>query len=112
MPLRQAVQVTMDVENWLGDLEKVMRQTLDSLLKQALDKEGLDIVNLPSQICCLAEMIRFSGNSLQAIKRGKLANYKGDLQKQLETYTSFDNKGDMLLFSKVKALILDIIHNI
>jgi len=43
---------------------------------------------------------------------GKLQNYKADLQKQLETYTSFDNKGDNLLFSKVKALILDIIHNI
>jgi len=34
------------------------------------------------------------------------------LQKQLEGLTSFDNKGDLLLFSKVKALILDIIHNI
>jgi dynein heavy chain 2 len=30
----------------------------------------------------------------------------------LEGYTAFDNKGDGLLFSKVKALILDIIHNI
>ena len=39
-------------------------------------------------------------------------NYKQDLQKQLEGDTSFDHKGDVLLFSKVKALILDIIHNI
>ena len=30
----------------------------------------------------------------------------------MESYTQFDNKNDNLLFSKVKALILDIIHNI
>ena len=57
-------------------------------------------------------MIKFSNNCVKAIQQGKLANYKQDLQKQLEAYTSFDNKGDALLFSKVKALILDIIHNI
>jgi len=57
-------------------------------------------------------MISFSDSCSQAVKKGKLANYKGDLQKQLDGYTSFDNKGDVLLFSKVKALILDIIHNI
>lgn len=67
---------------------------------------------MPSQICCLAEMIQFSQNCVNAIKQGKLANYKQDLQKQLEGYTQFDNKGDNLLFSKLKALILDIIHNI
>jgi dynein heavy chain 2 len=57
-------------------------------------------------------MIQFSQNCVNAIKQGKLANYKQDLQKQLEGYTQFDNKGDNLLFSKLKALILDIIHNI
>jgi dynein heavy chain 2 len=57
-------------------------------------------------------MTNFSTNSVKAIQQGKLANYKQDLQRQLESYTSFDNKGDDLLFVKVKALILDIIHNI
>ena len=57
-------------------------------------------------------MINFSDNCSQAVKKGKLANYKQDLQKQLEGYTAFDNKGDSLLFSKVKAVILDIIHNV
>jgi len=89
-----------------------MRNTMDGLLKQTVQGQGLDIVNMPSQICCISEMISFSTNCVQAIKRGKLANYKGDLQKQLEGYMSFDHKGDNLLFLKVKALILDIIHNI
>lgn len=100
------------MEDWLGFLEKEMRITLDDLLKKSLRAKGLDIVNFPSQVCCLSEMIDFSDKCSQAIKQGKLANYKGDLLKQLEGYTSFDNKGDDLLFNKVKALILDLIHNI
>lgn len=36
VPLTSQVRVTDDVENWLGDLEKEMRRTLDALLKKAL----------------------------------------------------------------------------
>lgn len=110
--LKKPVRITDDVEVWLGELEKEMRDTLDTLLKKTIQSQGLDIVNTPAQICCLSEMISFSENCAQAIKKGKLANYKQDLEKQLENYTSFDNKGDVLLFSKVKGLILDIIHNV
>ena len=59
--LCQPVQVTEEVEVWLLELEKVMRVTLDKLLKQTLQNQGgLDIANCPSQICCLSEMIQFS----------------------------------------------------
>ena len=57
-------------------------------------------------------MVHFSNNTTQAIKKTKLSNYKIDLQKTLEAYTSFDHGGDILLLSKLKALTLDIIHNI
>lgn len=60
VPLLNALQINDDVEDWLGFLETEMRRTLDSLLKNALKSQGLDIVNLPSQICCLSEMIGFS----------------------------------------------------
>ena len=33
MPLSSPVQISVDVEVWLGDLERVMRVTLDQLLK-------------------------------------------------------------------------------
>lgn len=89
-----------------------MRVTLDALLRQTIQSGSLNINEMPSQICCLAEMIRFSENAVKAIKAGKLANYKQDLEKTLDSYTSFDNKGDDLIFSKVKSLIMDIIHNI
>ena len=51
----------------------VMRITLDQLLKRTVQSGGgLDIVNLPSQICCLAEMVAFSRNCVNAIQQGKL----------------------------------------
>ena len=57
-------------------------------------------------------MVNFGRNCVQAIKQGKLQNYKGDLQRQLESYAAFDHGGNDLIFVKVKSLILDIIHNI
>lgn len=57
--LASQVQISIDVEVWLGDLEKVMRVTLDGLLRKTV-QSGLDIANMPSQICALAEMIHFS----------------------------------------------------
>jgi len=79
VPLLKGVSITDDVEDWLGSLEKEMRDTLDDLLKKALQAKGLDIVNSPSQVCCLSEMIHFSDACAQAVKQGKLANYKQDL---------------------------------
>jgi len=36
VPLKKAVRITDDVEVWLGELEREMRDTLDTLLKKAL----------------------------------------------------------------------------
>jgi len=81
VPLRVPVKISDDVEVWLGELEKSMRDTLNMLLQKTIKSQGLDIVNTPSQICCLAEQISFSENCAKAVKSGKLANYKQDLQR-------------------------------
>jgi hypothetical protein len=62
VPLLHPLAISDEVEDWLGVLEKEMRITLDDLLKKSLKSQGLDIVNFPSQICCLSEMITFSDN--------------------------------------------------
>ena len=36
VPLKSPVRITDDVEVWLGDLERTMRDTLHSLLQKAL----------------------------------------------------------------------------
>ena len=81
VPLVTPVAIADEVEDWLGALETEMRRTLDDLLKKSLRSQGLDIVNFPSQVCCLSELVGFSDSCAQAIKKGKLANYKQDLQK-------------------------------
>ena len=48
VPLRNPVRITDDVEVWLGELEKSMRDTLNDLLQKTLKAQGLDIVNTPS----------------------------------------------------------------
>ena len=48
VPLLNAVKVTNNVEDWLGQLEKEMRLCLDDLLKKTLKASQLDIVNFPS----------------------------------------------------------------
>ena len=67
VPLTQAIHITETVEDWLMQLEDEMRMTLDAFLKQAFKGSQLDIGNLPSQICCLHELITFSRNCTQAI---------------------------------------------
>jgi hypothetical protein len=47
VPLSTPVPISDVVEDWLNNLEKVMRVTLDTLLKQTL-KSGMDIANTPS----------------------------------------------------------------
>jgi len=70
VPLLTPVAISDEVEDWLGALETEMRITLDDLLKKTLRSQGLDIVNFPSQVCCLSEMVSFSDNCAQAIKKG------------------------------------------
>ena len=68
------------------------------------------------QILCLAEQIRFSQNCETAIKSGNLMNFSREVESQLDSYTSV-NLGDseteeaQVLDLKLKALILDTIHN-
>jgi len=75
------------------------------------------------QILCLAEMIRFTENCEEAIRQHDLSGFVRRLKSQLESYTSVNvsdtgadtgqvDVGVHVLELKLKALILDTIHNI
>ena len=69
------------------------------------------------QILCLAEMVSFTERCEEAIKVHNLNNFIGEMEQQLESYTNVDitSSGDVdagVLELKLKALILDTIHNI
>ncbi|XP_057314672.1 cytoplasmic dynein 2 heavy chain 1-like isoform X2 [Hydractinia symbiolongicarpus] len=118
VPLTNPVSITDEVEVWLAELASEMKGTLQKLLKEchAASKSGnVDPSLFPSQILCLAESILFTERCEDALRNGRLHMLKGELEAQLESYTTTDigSSGDQdthVLELKLKALILDTIH--
>ncbi|KAB7504442.1 Cytoplasmic dynein 2 heavy chain 1 [Armadillidium nasatum] len=75
-------------------------------------------VSMNVEILCLADAILFTERCEESIKDGSNPNFLKELQGKLESYTSVDLGGDsddqesQVLSLKLKALILDTIHNI
>ena len=64
-----------------------------------------------SQVLCLSANIHFTQKVEKYMENGQLLQLKGDLQEQLSYLTSLQFDQD-LQEVKLKALILDLIHNI
>eukprot|EP00906_Rhabdomonas_costata_P011239 RCo015918 len=110
VPLRRPVAVKDTVEAWLGDLDLEMKETLRELLWQCHEKT--DFVRYPSQVLCLAENIHFTTDIEKAIADNRLEAAKAALAAQLQEHTSGGEEEDRVQQLKLKALILDLIHNI
>ncbi|MEQ2202448.1 Cytoplasmic dynein 2 heavy chain 1, partial [Xenoophorus captivus] len=99
-----------------------MKETLKHLLNECLSvgrKGEVDPSRFPSQILCLAEQIQFTEDAERAIKVHTLHQLELELHSKLEHYTTVETSSDdhpntesSILQLKLKALILDIIHNI
>ncbi|CAH8626081.1 unnamed protein product [Dicrocoelium dendriticum] len=134
--LQRPIQLTPDVEVWLGRLVSEMRTTLDAMLAQCLAESStescrrshLDPGSYPGQILLLSEAIQFARRTEEALNCGRLSVLKKELQTQLSAYTSVDlnilrkpretNSEDQcsisshVLAAKLRALILDIVHSL
>ncbi|KAK3862338.1 hypothetical protein Pcinc_031789 [Petrolisthes cinctipes] len=123
--LKNPVKITTQVEDWLSELSDGMKKTLSQQLMECLDEgrtdSGMDPLKFPSQILCLADAILFTERCEESIKEGALTHFIKELEAKLESYTSVDlSSGDSaeektdshVLELKLKALILDTIHNI
>ncbi|XP_034023634.1 cytoplasmic dynein 2 heavy chain 1 [Thalassophryne amazonica] len=120
--LRNFVRISGLVEVWLGELSVEMKNTLKHLLYECVSagKKGeVDPSCYPSQILCLAEQIQFTEDAERAILDQNLQQLELELGAKLEHYTAVDTSNDnpantesSVLQLKLKALILDIIHNI
>ena len=64
-----------------------------------------------SQFLCLSANIHFTQKVEKYMQNGQLLQLKGDLQEQLSYLTSLQFDQDLQQV-KLKALILDLIHNI
>ncbi|XP_061923239.1 dynein cytoplasmic 2 heavy chain 1 isoform X1 [Entelurus aequoreus] len=122
VPLRNRVRISSLVEVWLNDLSNEMKETLKQMLHECVTaaKQGeVDPSRYPSQILCLAEQIQFTDDVERALKDQNLQQLELELTAKLEHYTTGDTASDDhtntdpgILQLKLKALILDIIHNI
>ncbi|NXI65822.1 DYHC2 protein, partial [Anseranas semipalmata] len=124
VPLRNKVLLSSDVEVWLNSLALEMKETLKKMLLDCIDagkksQGSIDPSLFPSQILSLAEQIQFTEDVESAIKDHSLQQLELELMAKLEHYTSIDTSMEDtgstesgILELKLKALILDIIHNI
>ncbi|PKU41804.1 cytoplasmic dynein 2 heavy chain 1 [Limosa lapponica baueri] len=124
VPLRNKVLLSNDVEVWLNGLALEMKETLKKMLVDCIDagkksQGSIDPSLFPSQILSLAEQIQFTEDVETAIKDHNLQQLELELMAKLEHYTSVDTSIEDtgsaesgILELKLKALILDIIHNI
>ncbi|KAH3756291.1 Cytoplasmic dynein 2 heavy chain 1 [Pelomyxa schiedti] len=113
VPLRNPVAVSLQVEGWLNALAVEMVNTLKASLPKCLQNSNFD--DFPCQILCLADSINFtyrceSALESQTSSKPTLLDIKADLYKALATWTVYSTETKTQL-SKLKSIILDIIHN-
>lgn len=109
--LERPVTVTIHVEEWLQELSDEVRHTLQALVVRCVHEKQVSLADFPSQVLCLAETIKFTSRCEHAIKQNKISSLKKLLRKTLQGYTSAQDL-DALSQLKVKALVLDLVHNI
>jgi dynein heavy chain 2 len=70
-----------------------------------------DLEKFPSQLLCVSESITFTHQCEEAIRAQQLPALYQALSNRLADLTSFDTAGSAVLELKIKALVLDVIHN-
>ncbi|CAM9392956.1 unnamed protein product, partial [Phaeothamnion confervicola] len=110
VPLESAVVVTDRVDEWLEALAGEMKGSLAARLGRCL-REPPDYEKYSSQVMCIAEQIKFCDHVEAALSRGDVGSLLPPLKALLEEYTSYDLSSQPLLQLKIKALVLDLIHN-
>lgn len=102
------------VEEWLSDLSAEMVKTLTFQAQKCYSATEMDLSffeGFPSQILCLSANVHFTMNVEKYMQNGQLVQLKADLEQQLRELTSAP-MDTALMQAKMKALILDLIHNI
>nr|ADI46856.1 DHC1bf [Volvox carteri f. nagariensis] len=111
--LAPTVRITEQIETWLGDLTRSMRNTLqqqNEILCAARMND--EFRTAASQSLQLKEAVAFTEKAELALKAGAagLAKLVADIRMQLQKLTSSDFTGHHLLQLKKQALVLDFIH--
>ena len=90
-----------------------MVKTLKNKLQDISRFSGDTFETYPSQIICLLNEIEFNSQCVQAIEKGSLKTYNEKLKGKLSQLTKKCHEiKNQLTLSKIKSLILDLIHQI
>lgn len=111
VPLESSIKITEKVEDWLEQLATEMRSTLGILLGRCLSSKTFSW-SFPSQILCLSQQIKFTDEAEAAIEENSLDSLQKQLLAQLKKFTSLDMSAQPLEQLKMKALVMDLVHNI
>ena len=105
VPLKNPIRISSEVEGWLNQLHKEMKNTLKIQLEECVTEGrkangSLDPLKYPSQVyilhptitycikvLCLGEAILFCEKCESAIKSSGLEKFLSSLENQLESYT-------------------------
>nr|ADI46936.1 DHC1bm [Volvox carteri f. nagariensis] len=111
--LAPSVRITEQIETWLGDLTRSMRNTLQQQNEVlCAGRMNDEFRTAASQSLQLKEAVAFTERSETALKAGSsgLARLVADMRAQLQKLTGSDLAGHHLLQLKKQALVLDFIH--
>ncbi|XP_028968661.1 cytoplasmic dynein 2 heavy chain 1 [Galendromus occidentalis] len=114
VPLEKPVKVVREVEVWLLQLSREMQNTLRNMAHRCFGRDAAEAAldEFPSQVLCLSEMLVFTQNCEKAIESKSLDKLRLKLTNKLSSYTSrLGTLTDPLQSLKLKALVLDVIHN-
>ncbi|KAG5501524.1 hypothetical protein JKF63_03353 [Porcisia hertigi] len=113
---RPVAITSQDVEDWLLALDVSMQDTLQNLLRKCIEQPDAttkdSIIQYPSQILQVSQGVLFSREAEKAIAAQSLKQLHVSLRQRLDRLAALTSELDALNVLKVKALILDTIHNI
>ncbi|KAG8470560.1 hypothetical protein KFE25_008981 [Diacronema lutheri] len=113
VPLSAPVAVSDQVEAWLSALSDLMRHTLADELATTLRARQTDLQKTSQQVLLVSEMITFTHDCEAAISGGgarALEKLRAGLLGRLQEYTQLETDS-ALVQTKLKAMLLDLIHN-
>ena len=92
VPLKNPIRISSEVEGWLNQLHKEMKNTLKLQLEECVTEGrkangSLDPLKYPSQVLCLGEAVLFCEKCESAIRGNNLEKFLSSLKNQLESYT-------------------------
>lgn len=115
--LKNLIQITGLVEDWLNQLVVEIKFTLKDLIRSCAQNDFLDeqhIKMFPIQVLCTAKAISFTRLTEKSINSMNLSSHLNTIKDEIDRYSSskFQKVDNSLLQLKIRALLLDLVHHL